>query len=155
MHRTSDRKTMATIKKTDKAVEKQMYMKIAAVVVVFLFAFGVFSVTSSGKDSTIGEIGKASVRSSHDKQKSDSKEGEGSEEGRLFTFELASLKTGAKGSITIRTRPSWAPIGVGRFHELVDAGFFNDCRFFRVVKNFIVQFGINVRIISCTLPSPL
>jgi hypothetical protein len=67
------------------------------------------------------------------------------DEGRLFVFNLSNLKEGATGEITIRTRPSWAPKGVEQFEKLVDSGFFNGCRFFRVVKNFIVQFGINVR----------
>lgn len=30
-----------------------------------------------------------------------------------------------------------------RTQKLVDAGFYQDCRFFRVVPNFVVQFGIN------------
>jgi len=64
-------------------------------------------------------------------------------EGRTVTFELAALRGGGTGSVTIRTRPSWAPLGVARFHALVDAGFFGGCRFFRVVPNFMVQFGIS------------
>lgn len=66
------------------------------------------------------------------------------QEGRVFTFELGNLKGATTGSFTIRTRPSWAPLGVIQFHELVDSGFFDGCRFFRVVPNFVVQFGINV-----------
>lgn len=139
---------MATIKKADKAGAKQSYMMITAVIVAFLFAFGVFSMSSIGSESVDG-LGKAGLRLSNDKQTAGSKENEGDEDGRLITFELASLKAGATGTITIRTRPSWAPIGVGRFHELVDSGFFNECRFFRVVNNFIVQFGISVRILPC------
>jgi cyclophilin family peptidyl-prolyl cis-trans isomerase len=61
---------------------------------------------------------------------------------RKFTFELASLKDGATGTIVIETRPSWAPLGVEHFHELMDDNFFDQAKFFRVVKNFIVQFGI-------------
>jgi cyclophilin family peptidyl-prolyl cis-trans isomerase len=61
---------------------------------------------------------------------------------RKFTFELASLKDGATGTIVIETRPSWAPLGVEHFHELMDGNFFDQAKFFRVVKNFIVQFGI-------------
>ena len=33
--------------------------------------------------------------------------------------------------------------GAARFKELVENGFYNECRFFRVVPNFMVQFGIN------------
>jgi len=63
--------------------------------------------------------------------------------GRLITFELASLKGGGTGNVTIQTRPSWAPRGVAQFHALVDAGFFEGCRFFRVLPNFMVQFGLS------------
>ncbi len=62
--------------------------------------------------------------------------------GRLFTFELESLNDGAKGKIVIQTKPSWAPLGVQHFHELVDDQFFDQAKFFRVVPDFIVQFGI-------------
>jgi cyclophilin family peptidyl-prolyl cis-trans isomerase len=64
------------------------------------------------------------------------------EEGRLFTLNLASLKDGATGTVVIRTKPSWAPLGVEHFHELMDSHFFDDAKFFRVVNNFMVQFGI-------------
>lgn len=64
------------------------------------------------------------------------------EEGRLIEFDLASLKDGATGTVVIRTKPSWAPLGVEHFHELVDTHFFDNAKFFRVVNNFMVQFGI-------------
>ena len=49
----------------------------------------------------------------------------------------------SKGSFTIETHRSWAPNGVARFHELVDIGFYNDARFFRVLSGFVAQFGMN------------
>jgi cyclophilin family peptidyl-prolyl cis-trans isomerase len=64
------------------------------------------------------------------------------EEGRLFEFDLASLKDGATGTVVIQTKPSWAPLGVEHFHELMDSHFFDNAKFFRVVNNFMVQFGI-------------
>lgn len=63
--------------------------------------------------------------------------------GRIYTFELANLKDGKTGSIVVKTRPDWAPIGVEHFHELMDKDFYKDAKFFRVVRDFIVQFGIS------------
>jgi peptidyl-prolyl cis-trans isomerase A (cyclophilin A) len=38
---------------------------------------------------------------------------------------------------------SWAPKGADRFYNLVKYGYFDNSRFFRVLPNFMVQFGIN------------
>jgi len=68
--------------------------------------------------------------------------GEDSGGGRIYTLELASLNDGKKGSVVIQTKPEWAPLGVEHFHELMEADFYKDAKFFRVVDNFVVQFGI-------------
>lgn len=47
-----------------------------------------------------------------------------------------------KGSFIIEAHRDWAPLGTDRFYHLVETGFFNDSRFFRVRAGFIVQFGI-------------
>jgi len=47
------------------------------------------------------------------------------------------------GDFIIEVNREWAPVGADRFHELVTRGFFDECRFFRVVPDFMVQFGIN------------
>lgn len=47
------------------------------------------------------------------------------------------------GDFVIEVHRDWSPIGAERFHRLVNSGFYNECRFFRVVPDFMVQFGIN------------
>ncbi|HEY4378829.1 MAG TPA: peptidylprolyl isomerase [Acidobacteriaceae bacterium] len=47
------------------------------------------------------------------------------------------------GSFVIETHRDWSPHGAERFYELVQSGYYNDSRFFRVVPNRWVQFGIS------------
>jgi peptidyl-prolyl cis-trans isomerase A (cyclophilin A) len=47
------------------------------------------------------------------------------------------------GKFVVTVHRDWAPNGADRFYNLVKNGFFDDTRFFRVVPNFMVQFGIN------------
>ena len=49
----------------------------------------------------------------------------------------------SQGDIVIVVHRKSAPLGVDRFHNAVKQGFYDQCRFFRVVPNFVVQFGIN------------
>jgi len=48
-----------------------------------------------------------------------------------------------QGEIVIEVTRAWAPNGADRFYNLVDIGFFEDIGFFRVMKNFMAQFGIH------------
>ena len=48
-----------------------------------------------------------------------------------------------KGSFVVTVHRSEAPHGADRFYNLVRAGFYNGDELFRVVKGFVVQFGIN------------
>jgi peptidyl-prolyl cis-trans isomerase A (cyclophilin A) len=45
--------------------------------------------------------------------------------------------------VDIEVHREWAPAGSDHFYELVKTGFFDGDRFFRVVRDFVAQFGIN------------
>ncbi len=47
------------------------------------------------------------------------------------------------GDFVVEVHPDWAPKGAERFREMVEGKVLDDCRFFRVIKDFMVQFGIN------------
>ena len=57
------------------------------------------------------------------------------------TFQVK-LET-TQGDVLIEVHRDWSPHGAARFHELVKIGFFDDCRFFRVMPGFMVQWGIH------------
>lgn len=72
--------------------------------------------------------------------------------GRKIRFTVANLQGKGSdhiGEFTIQTHRDWAPIGVERFEVLVsdDIYFYDGARIFRVVDNFVAQFGI------CQTPS--
>ncbi len=48
-----------------------------------------------------------------------------------------------KGDVIIEVDRKWAFKGADRFFNLVKTGFLNDTTFFRVVKGFVVQFGLS------------
>src|SRR5436305_664062 len=48
----------------------------------------------------------------------------------------------SRGRFDVMARTQWAPIGADRFYQLVGVHYFDDARFFRVVKNFVAQFGL-------------
>ena len=47
------------------------------------------------------------------------------------------------GAFVVQVHRDWAPKGADRFYNLVKNGYFDGTRFFRVLPNFMVQFGIN------------
>lgn len=55
---------------------------------------------------------------------------------------LARLDT-SKGIIEIQVTRALAPRGADRFYELITGGFYDGTRFYRVLKSFVIQWGIN------------
>src|SRR5271154_4254672 len=53
----------------------------------------------------------------------------------------ANFKTTA-GDFVVHVTRAWAPLGADRFYNLVKHGFYNEAAFFRIVPNFVVQFGL-------------
>ena len=49
----------------------------------------------------------------------------------------------SKGDILMELHRDWAPLGVDRFYNLVRAGYYDNTRFYRVIKDRWTQFGIN------------
>ncbi len=47
------------------------------------------------------------------------------------------------GDLVVDVTRAWSPNGSDRFYELVEAGFYDDTRVFRVLTGFVAQFGIN------------
>ena len=48
-----------------------------------------------------------------------------------------------RGEFTIAVTRAWAPLGADRFFNLVKHHYYDDAAFFRVVPQFVVQFGIS------------
>lgn len=49
----------------------------------------------------------------------------------------------SKGTVIVECHRDWAPIGVDHFYTLVKTGFYDGSRFYRVLRDFVAQFGIN------------
>lgn len=47
------------------------------------------------------------------------------------------------GAFVVEVTRAWAPGGADRFYNLVRGGFFDGTRFFRVIPNFMAQFGLS------------
>jgi peptidyl-prolyl cis-trans isomerase A (cyclophilin A) len=51
--------------------------------------------------------------------------------------------TTTKGDFVISVTRAWAPLGADRFYNLVRRHFYDNTSFFRVLKGFVVQWGIS------------
>jgi peptidyl-prolyl cis-trans isomerase A (cyclophilin A) len=48
-----------------------------------------------------------------------------------------------KGDVVIQVHHDWSPVGADHFYELVTKGYYDNNAFFRAIKGFVVQFGMN------------
>ena len=62
---------------------------------------------------------------------------------RGFDLSNMTIIEGDKGVIVIEVHRDWAPLGADRFYNLVKNGFYDGCRFFRVLDGFMAQVGMN------------
>jgi peptidyl-prolyl cis-trans isomerase A (cyclophilin A) len=56
-----------------------------------------------------------------------------------FTVEFVTTK----GNFTVEVYRNWSPLGADRFYQLVKSGYYNNTIIFRVVKDYLVQFGVS------------
>jgi peptidyl-prolyl cis-trans isomerase A (cyclophilin A) len=57
-------------------------------------------------------------------------------------FAVKIAPSSATEYFTVAVHPEWAPLGAARFLELVHDKFYDNSRFFRVIKHFMAQFGL-------------
>lgn len=48
-----------------------------------------------------------------------------------------------KGNFTVEVYRNWSPLGADRFYQLIRTGYYNNSLVFRVVKDYLVQFGVS------------
>jgi peptidyl-prolyl cis-trans isomerase A (cyclophilin A) len=48
-----------------------------------------------------------------------------------------------KGDVVIQVHRDWSPVGADHFYQLVTKHYYDDNAFFRAIKGFVVQFGMN------------
>lgn len=60
-----------------------------------------------------------------------------------FVFSNLDGEDGREGEVIVKLHPKWSPIGVERIQDLTSDSFWDGCRAFRVLPNFVVQLGIN------------
>ncbi len=49
----------------------------------------------------------------------------------------------SKGNFTVEVYRNWSPLGADRFYQLIKTGYYNNTIIFRVVKDYLVQFGVS------------
>ena len=60
-----------------------------------------------------------------------------------FSVQFDVETTAGNESFTVKVHKEWAPLGAAQFKAAVEAKFYDDTRFFRVIPGFMVQFGLS------------
>jgi len=100
---------------------------------LFLVCFGAYSLSRSNKEGAKSStIVASSLRG--DNIVSDINDNN--------VYKVRMLIGDKQDEVVIEVHRDWAPLGADRFHELVNDKFYDKCKFFRVIKKFMAQFGI-------------
>ena len=49
----------------------------------------------------------------------------------------------SKGNFIVEVYRNWSPLGADRFYQLIRSGYYNNTVIFRVIKDYLVQFGVS------------
>jgi len=134
---------MTTVKKPENNLKRNSLCVLSSgIFVLLLVAASIAFVGSNGIGNDVGSASSSSSLRSERRASAGVEEDLNPDVGLKFEFYVENLEGGTSGTIVIQTHPEWAPLGVEHFHKLMEESYYSGSRFFRVVPDFMVQFGI-------------